>query len=838
MRVGPVHRTTFARGFHGSIAHYSGSATAVIGMHVSSDGHTTGIERPVPVTATDSRTASSASDARSSRADEASPKRTTNGQAGMDVERRENIRLLRDSAAALATRADLSRARRCRFLEPGLDREAWRQMGELGWLGLRIPEEQGGSGLGMLELVALAEELGSALAPEPFVAGTFAIGMLSGAEREAAMAGERLILPAWQEAPRELISRGYRTTFLGGRVSGRKLFVPLAAGADAFVVATSEGCALVAADAEGVRIQTILAQDGSHWGTIEFDGAPGEPTGGDPANGLDEAVLASAGYLLGLMDAALEQTLGYLSTRRQFGVPIGTFQALQHRVVDLRLQAALTRASVEEAALLFDTGASAIQRRAAASRAKARASDAAMLLTRQAIQLHGAIGYTDEHDIGLYLRKAMVLAPFFGSAAVHRQRYARAVDGEVKPTACVDGDANSHGEPRAEGAPGSYQPDDFNALEDEVFRKLVRSFLEQHHPPELRNPIKRLHWADARQWYMRLSDQGWLAPGWPREHGGMGLSAAKQLIYVDEFESFGAARTPDHGIMLLGPLLIRYGTEAQKSHFLPKILSGEHIWCQGYSEPNAGSDLAALRTQAVLDGDHWVVNGQKTWTTLANDANWMFLLVRTDSSVKKQEGISFLLVPMNSRGVTVRPIVNLDMQDEFCEVFLDDVHVPRDYLVGEMNKGWTMAKALLGFERIFLGSPRQSAHALTRLERLARHVAVENEPAFRDRYTQLRFDLADHMALFESFADKLRRGEQLGADVSLLKIHQSELFQRISELMLEIGGEEATYLEPIEGNRDLNPTGVFLTARAATIYGGASEVQRNIIAKNVLRLPG
>ncbi|MCB2015689.1 MAG: acyl-CoA dehydrogenase family protein [Sphingobium sp.] len=382
-----------------------------------------------------------------------------------------------------------------------------------------------------------------------------------------------------------------------------------------------------------------------------------------------------------------------------------------------------------------------------------------------------------------------------------------------------------------------YRLDDYNALSDGEFRTLVSEFLNNHHPKGIINPPKRLHWDEAEPWYMILSQAGWLAPAWPREHGGMGLSAAKQLIYMDEFERFGAARTPDHGIMLLGPLLIRYGSDEQRAHFLPKILSGEHIWCQGYSEPNAGSDLASLRTEAVLDGDEWVVNGQKIWTTLAGDADWIFMLVRTDKTVKKQEGISFLLVPMDAPGVTVRAIHNLDLQDEFSEVFFDDVRVPKTNLVGEVNKGWTMAKALLGFERIFLGSPRQAAHALSRLRLLADHVGVRGEPDFEDRYTQLRLDLADHESLFEESADRLRRGETLGADVSFLKLNQTSLFQRITELMLDIAGEDGGLLEPIGDNRDLNPMGLFLTARAATIYGGASEVQRNIIAKAVLDLP-
>jgi alkylation response protein AidB-like acyl-CoA dehydrogenase len=383
----------------------------------------------------------------------------------------------------------------------------------------------------------------------------------------------------------------------------------------------------------------------------------------------------------------------------------------------------------------------------------------------------------------------------------------------------------------------NYRIEDFNTLTDGDFRALVRSFLREYHPETLRNPIKRLHWNEAQPWYMLLSAAGWLAPAWPREYGGMGLSAGKQLIYLDEFEQFGAARVPDHGVMLLGPLLIRYGSDAQKTRYLPKILSGEHIWCQGYSEPNTGSDLASLRTEALLDGDKWVVNGQKTWTTLAGDAHWIFMLVRTDKTVKKQCGISFLLVPMDSPGVIVRPILNLDRQDEFSEVFFDDVRVPKENLVGEINQGWTIAKALLGFERIFLGSPRQAAHALTHLRRLAVYFGVNDDPAFRDRYTQFRLDLADHESLFEVCAERLRRGEPMGTDVSLLKLNQSELFQRITELMLEIAGEAGGLLDPIEGDRNLNPMGLFLTARAATIYGGSSEILRNIIAKTVLELP-
>ena len=381
-------------------------------------------------------------------------------------------------------------------------------------------------------------------------------------------------------------------------------------------------------------------------------------------------------------------------------------------------------------------------------------------------------------------------------------------------------------------------PTELDALPDDDFRAEVRRWITANLPADLSHHPKRLRWAENKPWYMALAERGWLAPGWPREHGGMGLSPANMVAFIEELERAGAPRVNDMGVVMLGPLLIKFGSEAQKARFLPRILSGEDIWCQGYSEPNSGSDLASLRTEAVLDGDHYVVNGQKTWTTLGHDANWIFLLVRTDKAAKKQDGISFLLVPMDLPGITVRPIVNLDMHDEFVEVFFDDVRVPAENLVGEPNKGWTYAKALLGFERIFLGAPRQSAHALSRLRLLADRMGAWEDPAFADTYARLRLELEDLKALYGTYVDKLRRGEHLPPDVSMLKIVQSELYQRITDVMLEIADGHAGALGPLPGNRDLNPAGNFLQARPTTIYGGSNEIQRNIIAKNVLELPG
>ena len=315
----------------------------------------------------------------------------------------------------------------------------------------------------------------------------------------------------------------------------------------------------------------------------------------------------------------------------------------------------------------------------------------------------------------------------------------------------------------------------------------------------------------------------------------MGLSGSRQLIMIEEIERFGAARFNDQGLVMLGPLIIRYGTKEQKEFFLPRILSGEHIWAQCYSEPNAGSDLAALRLDAEDKGDHWVLNGQKTWITLGTDANWAFVLARTDKSGRKQEGISFLLVPVDSPGLSMRGITNLDLGDEFAEMFFENVVVPKSMVLGEVNKGWTYAKALLGFERIAIGSPKLSSNALARLKQLAEEMGVADDPEFVATYRRFLLDLADLKALYEVRRGLGGRGEELGPEVSILKIVQTELAQRITEAGLAIAGENAGLREALPGG--LHPSGQYLLSRTGTIFGGSSEILRNVIAKASLGMP-
>ena len=378
--------------------------------------------------------------------------------------------------------------------------------------------------------------------------------------------------------------------------------------------------------------------------------------------------------------------------------------------------------------------------------------------------------------------------------------------------------------------------DRLGALDDGAFRTEVRAWIEANYPVDMvRHPSRRLFWRENRDWYARLSAQGWLAPGWPAEHGGMGLPGARQLIMIEELERFGAARVNDQGLIMLGPLLIQHGTAEQKAFFLPRILSGEHVWAQAYSEPEAGSDLASLRLDAEDRGDHWVLNGQKTWITLGTDANWVFVLARTGKGGKKQEGISFLLMPTDSPGLTVRGITNLDGGDEYAEMFFENVRVPKDMVVGEVDKGWTYAKALLGFERIAIGSPKLSSSGLARLKQLADELGVSAEPEFLAAYRRHRMDLEDLKALYERVVAAVKRGEMPNAEISVMKIVQTELFGRITETMLAIAGGEAGLLHAMSSG--LHPAGMFLLARPATIFGGSSEILRNVIARTELGMP-
>ena len=390
---------------------------------------------------------------------------------------------------------------------------------------------------------------------------------------------------------------------------------------------------------------------------------------------------------------------------------------------------------------------------------------------------------------------------------------------------------------------------------EQAFRDEVRHFLATQLPARIAAKVKhglRVTREDMAEWHACLNARGWLASHWPREYGGTGWTSVERFIFDNECALAGAPRIVPFGVNMLGPVLIQYGTEEQKRHWLPRILDGTDWWCQGYSEPGAGSDLASLATRAERDGDHYVVNGQKTWTTLGHYANMMFCLVRTASEARKQEGISFLLIDMRTPGVEVRPIVTLDGEHEVNEVFLTDVRVPCANLVGEENKGWTYAKYLLTYERTNIAGVGFSVAALARLERIAGKIMQNGRPLIEDplfaaRLARIAIDLENMSTTNLRMIAAAASGSAPGVQSSMLKVRGTEIRQALAALTRRAMGpyaqpfvsealDEGYTGEPIgpEGAPDAG-RGDFNNLKLS-IFGGSNEIQKNIIAKTMLGL--
>jgi len=391
--------------------------------------------------------------------------------------------------------------------------------------------------------------------------------------------------------------------------------------------------------------------------------------------------------------------------------------------------------------------------------------------------------------------------------------------------------------------------------EEEAFRSEVQTFLKDKLPARIANKVKagqRLTKEDQSEWHALLNERGWYANHWPQEWGGPGWTPVQKFIFDNECALAGGPRIVPFGVNMLGPVLIKYGNEAQKRYWLPRILSGADWWCQGYSEPGAGSDLASLKTTAVRQGDHYIVNGQKTWTTQGQHANMIFCLVRTDRDAKPQEGISFLLVDMNTPGVELRPIRTLDGDREVNEVFFTDVKVPVENLVGEENKGWTCAKYLLTYERTGIAGVGFSVAALEKLKVVAHKVLrngrpLAEDPLFATRMAKVEIDLENMKTTNLRVIAAVAGGGVPGAESSMLKIRGTEIRQEILSLIRRAMGpyalpfiEEAQY----EGYADA-PVGPKEAATAAanyfnyhklSIFGGSNEIQKNIISKMILGL--
>ncbi|RMF20198.1 MAG: acyl-CoA dehydrogenase [Deltaproteobacteria bacterium] len=394
------------------------------------------------------------------------------------------------------------------------------------------------------------------------------------------------------------------------------------------------------------------------------------------------------------------------------------------------------------------------------------------------------------------------------------------------------------------------------------FRKETREWLEANCPPSMRwaeQPSGNQALADdlvwggrkqeypnpeAKLWLDRMAERGWTAPTWPREYGGGGLSKEEAKILAEEMAAL-RIKPPliGFGLTMIGPLLVAHGTEEQKRRFLPPICRGEIRWCQGYSEPGAGSDLASLKTSAVLDGDEWVLNGQKVWTSYADKSDWMFILVRTDPKAPKHAGISFMLFDMETPGVSVRPIRLISGASPFCETFLENVRVPKDQVVGGVGNGWAMAKALLGHERSMISEAFSERRDRNQLVDLARQYLPSEDGRIgdrvvRDQIARLTMNKVCLDLTIARMKEAAKLGQQPGPEASILKYYATELNKDRHSLMISILGPQALGWEgPGFEQEEIDLTRAWLRSRGNSIEGGTSEIQLNIIAKRVLGLP-
>ena len=386
--------------------------------------------------------------------------------------------------------------------------------------------------------------------------------------------------------------------------------------------------------------------------------------------------------------------------------------------------------------------------------------------------------------------------------------------------------------------------------EELAFRDEVRAWLRANLPGDLRDKVSandHLSKDDLLRWHRILAQRGWIAPGWPAEWGGTGWNMVQRYLFEEECGYAGAPPLIPFGLTMCASVLLKFGTPAQKQRFLPRIYNGDDFWCQGYSEPGSGSDLASLKTRAARQGNHYVVQGQKTWTTLAHYADWIFCLVRTENVPdKRQEGISFLLMDMKSPGITVRPLILMDGGHEVNEVFFDDVKVPVENLVHEEGKGWTVAKYLLGHERLNTARIGTSRRELERLKAFAGSQVKNGRPLiedtrFRDKLSRVEIELMALEITNLRFLDQMRGGRAPGAEVSMLKITGTEIQQALTELMMEAAGPLAQAVSPLGDaagfdhyTSTLAPR--YCNYRKTSIYAGSNEIQRNIIAKMSLGL--
>jgi alkylation response protein AidB-like acyl-CoA dehydrogenase len=726
----------------------------------------------------------------------------------------------------------------------------WPQLAELGLIGAALPESQGGFAGDARTCAAVMAELGTSLAVEPYLSSAIVAGRVlqhctDSAVRDAAIeqmiAGTQIPILAHDSgrdpyAPPRLQARGDGDTIV---IDGVIRQVRHADVANMFIVsAVVDGeiqLLWLPADSDGLQPKNYRLMDGAGGGDLHLSQLKlprsaqlqlDRPAAEVLAEAFDWALLGMAAEALGMTSAVNTATFAYLTTRKQFGVPLASFQALQHRAADMYIAAEELKAIVDASIAAFDGGNPMARSRAAAAM-KSVADSAGRRIAHDAVQLHGGMGVSDELDISHYARRLATMRAEIGSADLYRQRFGSSTLEETSG---------------AEESGAAQQ-----------WRAQVSEFIAQHLPKDLSHKVElglKLEKADYVRWQKILYEQGWFAGAWPREFGGQGWDLPRQLVFAQESGRCNAPLIIPYGVNMVGPVIYSFGNEQQKRDHLPAILSSDVWWCQGYSEPGSGSDLASLKTTAVLDGDEYVVNGTKMWTTEAHWADKMHCLVRTDSSTKPQAGISFLLIDMNTPGITVQPIVTIDGIHHTNQVFLDNVRVPVGNRVGHEGQGWAIAKFLLANERSSIADTGPKLRLMRHLKQMYAAVMSDAEvpanakPMLSGRLADIEIQLMTLCALERRYVDAWANGTPMGAEASLLKIRGTEILQAQAELALELEGPLAAAHDPadlhLEADQVVTATQKasllgheYLYSRCWSIFGGTNEVQRNIIARQL-----
>jgi len=795
----------------------------------------------------------------------------------MDNALSDEQRLLRASLERLIKESYTFETRRqITSSEAGWSKEVWSTFADLGLLGLPFEERHGGLEGGPLDIMIVMEAFGRGLVVEPYLQTVVLAGALlrhggSEAQKQRFIpriaSGDAVYAVAFAEGQGRFNPANVRTSASrlgdGWTLDGEKCVVYGAPWANGlFVTARTAGDQMdragisvfyVPADAPGLLLHSYPTIDGSRAADITLKGVQVGPDSlvGRLHGGLelvervlDEGIAAVCAEASGAMAALNTKTLEYTQNRQAFGRPISAYQVLQHRMVDMHSSQAYAAAMALRAAQVQRE--SDHERRKLTSAAKYIIGTDGRFVGQNAVHLHGAMGMTDELDIGHYFRRLTVIDILFGNADYHLSRYQ-----ELERTAA---DA-----PPGALASGSNREAGKLSPEDRAFQDEVRQFYVEHMTPEMRRASQFVTWqfsefAYGKQWQKILNAKGWGAPYWPVEYGGCDWTDVQHRIFEEETARADPPRVMMMGRDIIAPCIMEFGTREQKALFLPGILSGDHWWAQGFSEPSAGSDLAALQLKAEVSGSDYVLNGSKIWTTYAHHATHIFLLVRTSREPHKHQGITCLMADINTPGIEVRPIINIAGEHEFNQVFFTDARVPQTRRLGDHDDGWTVIRHLLHFEHGV--SARFAADLRLRLEWLRELASLESDGAGGRLLSQSSFARqiaamaigvdAVEFASEQAFAT-VRAGGPPPRTLPLYNLRRRALETRMSELAMEAVGYYGAPFQPearkvanalpfAGPEHALRAMPFYLAQRALNLAGGTPEIHRNNLTKTVLGL--